>query len=257
MSYRSNKPEERDEEQDKEAADSSAGDKEQEEEDKDLSGKRRVFLFGRLENEVALPVIKRLLRFNDRDGETPIDLIINSAGGNGYNADAIIATIHSLSAPVNTICFGHALSGACEILASGTGMRRAYEFATLMFHQTLWEADGDITNLEIQAKQGLKFRDAQIDLLARCSGQDKRQIRQDIERDHYMTAKEALAYGLIDEIVSHKSVRLSDRKRAASASTENGKASPVKSAARSVKKTTASTSRSRKTARAKRGYKAG
>src|SRR6185437_5156041 len=111
----------------------------------------------------ALPVIKRLLKLNDRNQTEPIDLIINSAGGNGYNADAIIATMYSIQAPVNTICHGHALSGACEILASGTGHRSSYEFATLMFHQTLWEADGDITNLEIQAKQGQKFREAQIE----------------------------------------------------------------------------------------------
>jgi len=168
---------------------------------------RRVFLFGRLENEVTLPVIKRILKLSDRNPNKPIDLIINSAGGNGYNADAIIATIHSIKAPVNTICYGHALSGACEILASGTGTRSAYEFATLMFHQTLWEADGDITNLEIQAKQGQKFREAQIELLSRCTGQDKKVLRKDIERDHYMSSEEALEYGIIDEIIHHDKTR--------------------------------------------------
>lgn len=179
---------------------------ESEEEDKDYSN-RRVYLFGRLENEVALPVIKRILKLNDRDQKTPIDLIINSAGGNGYNADAIIATMYSINAPVNTICYGHALSGACEILASGTGRRYSYEFATLMFHQTLWEADGDITNLEIQARQGQKFRDAQIQLLTRCTGQDPKRIRKDIERDYYMSAAEALEYGIIDEIISHNKTK--------------------------------------------------
>ena len=170
------------------------------------AGGRRVFLFGRLENEVALPVIKRLLKLNDRNKTEPIDLIINSAGGNGYNADAIIATIYTIEAPVNTICYGHALSGACEILASGTNVRASYEFATLMFHQTLWEADGDITNLEIQARQGQKFREAQIELLSRCTGQDRKQIRKDIERDHYMSAQEALEYGIIDKIIRHDRV---------------------------------------------------
>jgi len=166
---------------------------------------RRVYLFGRLENEIAMPVIARLLKLNDRDSKRPIDLYINSAGGNGYNADAIIAVMHSISAPVNTICLGHALSGACEILASATGKRQAYEFSTLMFHQTLWEADGDITNLEIQAHQGQRFREAQIELLHRCTGKTKDTIRTDIERDHYMSAGEALRYGLIDEIIPHTS----------------------------------------------------
>lgn len=165
---------------------------------------RRIFLFGRLENEVALPVIKKLLKMNDADKTRPIDLLINSAGGNGYNADAIIGVIHSIEAPVNTICLGHALSGACEILAAGTGKRSAYEFSTIMFHQTLWEADGDITNLEIQAKQGQKFREAQIELLHRCTKKDKKILRHDIERDYYLSAKEALDYGIIDQIIRHQ-----------------------------------------------------
>lgn len=164
---------------------------------------RRVMLFGRMENDICMPAVKRILRLNDRDPQTPIDLLINSSGGNGYNADAIIAVMYQISAPVNTICLGHALSGACEILASGTGKRSAYEFATLMFHQTIWEADGDITNLEIQAKQGQKFREAQIELLHRCTGRDKKQLRGDIERDFYLSAQEALNYGIIDEIIHH------------------------------------------------------
>ena len=166
-----------------------------------LSTARDIFVFGRLENEVALPTIKKLLKFNERDQKTPINLYINSSGGNGYNADGIIAVMHSIEAKVNTICLGHALSGACEILAAGTGNRSAYEFATLMFHQTLWEAEGDITNLEIQAVQGRRFREAQIELLHRASGQSKDVIRKDIERDFYLTADEALNYGLLDSII--------------------------------------------------------
>lgn len=166
---------------------------------------RRVYILGRLENEVVEPTIAKLLKLNDRDPRTPIDLYINSSGGNGYNADAVIGVMHSITAPVNTIALGHALSGACEILASGTGIRSAYEFATLMFHQTLWEADGDITNLEIQAAQGQKFREAQIELLHRCTGQEKKRIRSDIERDHYLSAEEALEYGIIDQVIDHKS----------------------------------------------------
>ncbi len=74
---------------------------------------RNVYVFGRLENEVALPVIRRLLKLNERDKKAPINTYINSSGGNGYNADCIIALMHSIEAPVNTICLGHALSGAC------------------------------------------------------------------------------------------------------------------------------------------------
>lgn len=176
-------------------------------EEKDAT--RNIFLFGRLENEVTLPTIKKLLRLNERDQHSSINLYINSAGGNGYNADAIIAVMNQIDAPVNTICLGHALSGACEILASGTGERLSYEFATLMFHQTLWEADGDITNLEIQAAQGLRFREAQIELLHRCTGKEKDRVRKDIERDHYMSAQEALEYGIIDKVIKHERKKVS------------------------------------------------
>jgi len=165
---------------------------------------RSIFLFGRLENDVVLPAVKRLLKL-DKASDEPINLYINSSGGNGYNADAVIAVMQSIQSTVNTICLGHALSGACEILASGTGTRGAYEFATLMFHQTLWEADGDITNLEIQAAQGLRFREAQIELLHRCTGKDKAIIRKDIERDFYLSAADALNYGIIDYIIPHRS----------------------------------------------------
>lgn len=212
---------------------------------------RDVYVFGRLENEVAMPVIRRLLRLTERDSKTPINLYINSAGGNGYNADAIIAIMHSIPPKVNTICLGHALSGACEILASGTGERSAYEFSTLMFHQTIWEAEGDITSLEIQALQGQRFRQAQIELLHRCTGQDRERIRRDIERDYYLSAAEALDYGIIDKVIKHQSRIPSPRLTLASSNAPKPKAATKSAtqrrqaagrAASTAKKTTRSTS---------------
>lgn len=165
---------------------------------------RNVYVFGRLENEVTIPVIRRLLRLAELDAHAPITLYVNSSGGNGYNADAIIAIMNSIKPKVNTVCLGHALSGACEILAAGTGERSAYEYSTLMFHQTIWEAEGDITNLEIQAAQGQRFRNAQIELLHKCTGVNKEKLRKDIERDYYMSAQDALEYGIIDKLIRHK-----------------------------------------------------
>lgn len=191
---------------------------------------RNVYVFGRLENEVALPVIRRMLKLNERDKKAPINMYINSSGGNGYNADCIIALMHSIEAPVNTICLGHALSGACEILASGTGERSAYEFATLMFHQTLWEAEGDITNLEIQAVQGRRFREAQIEVLHRCTAQPKDKLRKDIERDFYVSAREALEYNLIDSLIEHKGTTAGNKNRAGK-KPESAKVKSVKAAA--------------------------
>lgn len=206
-----------------------------EKEENDALANRDVYVFGRLENEVAMPVIRRLLRLAERDAHEPIDLYLNSSGGNGYNADAIIAIMHSISPKVNTICLGHALSGACEILASGTGERKAYEFSTLMFHQTIWEAEGDITNLEIQAAQGKKFRDAQIELLHRCTRQDRERIRKDIERDFYLSPEEAVEYGIIDSVIRHKPRK--PRPKLTLASNNSGRR-PVPKTSRTAKKTT-------------------
>lgn len=211
---------------------------------------RDVYVFGRLENEVAMPVIRRLLRLTERDAKKPINLYINSSGGNGYNADAIIAIMHSISPKVNTICLGHALSGACEILASGTGDRSAYEFSTLMFHQTIWEAEGDITSLEIQAKQGERFRNAQIELLHRCTGKSKEILRKDIERDHYLSAQEALEYGLIDKMIKHRSRVPSPRLTIASS---NPKSSPAAAKPGAQRRSTKVASATAKTAAKKPG----
>lgn len=216
---------------------------------------RDTFVFGRLENEVALPVIRRILKLNQSNPDKPINLYINSSGGNGYNADAIIAVMSQIEAKVNTICLGHALSGACEILAAGTGERSAYEFATLMFHQTLWEADGDITNLEIQAAQGQRFRNAQIEVLHRCTGQSRERLRKDIERDHYMTSREALEYGLIDRVIAHKKKgKASSNNGSSASSTATGLDALRESASKAVKgqKLAPALAVKKKTARAKK-----
>lgn len=198
---------------------------------------RNVYVFGRLENEVTIPVIRRLLRLAELDAHAPITLYVNSSGGNGYNADAIIAIMNSIKPKVNTVCLGHALSGACEILAAGTGERSAYEYSTLMFHQTIWEAEGDITNLEIQAAQGQRFRNAQIELLHKCTGVNKEKLRKDIERDYYMSAQDALEYGIIDKLIRHKGRTHKPKLTIASDTTTSAK-KPVEK--RVQKRTTAS-----------------
>lgn len=222
---------------------SKASEKEQKEKEKEKNeeidkASRVVYIFGRLDNDVAVPVIRRLLRLADRDPKKPIDLYINSSGGNGYNADAIIAVMHSIEPKVNTICLGHALSGACEILASGTGSREAYEFSTLMFHQTIWEAEGDITNLEIQAEQGRRFREAQVELLHRCTGQSRERLRTDIERDHYMNPDEAVKYGIIDKVIKHRSNK--PKNKPAHAGRKTAGTSARKAVSKTVKSSTSS-----------------
>jgi Arc/MetJ-type ribon-helix-helix transcriptional regulator len=124
-----------------------------------------------------------------------------------------------------------------------------------MFHQTLWEADGDITNLEIQAAQGQRFREAQVELLRRCTGQSKDKIRKDIERDYYMSADEALRYGIIDKVIYHTSAARRDTTRGGIGAAAAGK--PAAKAAGADKPVKSSGSPGRRTASRAQATKSG
>lgn len=162
---------------------------------------RIIFLSGEINNDVADVVVAQLLFLEAEDPEKDIMLYINSPGGLVTAGMAIYDTMNYIKAPVSTIVIGMAASMAAVLLAAGTkGKRVALPNAEIMIHQPLGGAQGQATDIAIQAEQILKSKKKINRILADCTGKSEEQIAADVERDHYLSADEALEYGLIDNI---------------------------------------------------------
>ena len=165
-----------------------------------LFDQRIVFLKGPLEDENGDQLVAQLLAL-DADSEDDITLYVNSPGGIITGMFALYDTIQLLSSKVNTRCIGLAASAAAFLLSTGTGTRAATENARIMIHQPLGGARGTAKDIEIQAKNIVWMRERINQIMADRTGQSVDQIRQDTDRDYWMTAAEAVEYGLIDEVV--------------------------------------------------------
>ena len=162
---------------------------------------RIIFLSGEINNDVADVVVAQLLFLEAEDPDKDIMLYINSPGGLVTAGMAIYDTMNYIKAPVSTIVTGMAASMAAVLLAAGTkGKRVALPNAEIMIHQPLGGAQGQATDIAIQAEQILKSKKKINRILADCTGKSEEQIAADVERDHYLSADEALEYGLIDNI---------------------------------------------------------
>ena len=162
---------------------------------------RIIFLSGEINNDVADVVVAQLLFLEAEDPDKDIMLYINSPGGLVTAGMAIYDTMNYIKAPVSTIVIGMAASMAAVLLAAGTkGKRVALPNAEIMIHQPLGGAQGQATDIAIQAEQILKSKKKINRILADCTGKSEEQIVADVERDHYLSADEALEYGLIDNI---------------------------------------------------------
>lgn len=162
---------------------------------------RIIFLSGEINNDVADVVVAQLLFLEAEDPDKDIMLYINSPGGLVTSGMAIYDTMNYIKAPVSTIVIGMAASMAAVLLAAGTkGKRVALPNAEIMIHQPLGGAQGQATDIAIQAEQILKSKKKINRILADCTGKSEEQIAADVERDHYLSADEALEYGLIDNI---------------------------------------------------------
>ena len=162
---------------------------------------RIIFLSGEINNDVADVVVAQLLFLEAEDPDKDIQLYINSPGGLVTAGMAIYDTMNYIKAPVSTIVIGMAASMAAVLLAAGTkGKRVALPNAEIMIHQPLGGAQGQATDIAIQAEQILKSKKKINRILADCTGKSEEQIAADVERDHYLSADEALEYGLIDNI---------------------------------------------------------
>ena len=163
---------------------------------------RIVFLGTEVENGVANSIIAQLLFLESEDPEKDIHLYINSPGGSVTAGLAIYDTMRYIKSPVSTICVGLAASMAAVLLSSGAkGKRLALPNAEIMIHQPSGGTRGQATDIEIHARNILKTRERLNRILAAQTGRDIEDVARDTERDNFMTAEEALQYGLIDRII--------------------------------------------------------
>ena len=166
---------------------------------------RIIFLGSEVEDGVANSIVAQLLFLESEDPDKDIHLYINSPGGSVTAGLAIYDTMQYIKSPVSTICVGLAASMAAVLLAGGAkGKRLALPNAEMMIHQPLGGAQGQASDIEIRARNILKTKDRMNRILAQHTGQDLEKVARDTDRDNYMTAEEALSYGLIDRVIESR-----------------------------------------------------
>ncbi len=164
---------------------------------------RIIFLGTPIDDRVANVIIAQLLYLESEDPDKDIALYINSPGGVITSGMAIYDTMNHVKSPVSTICIGQAASMGAFLLSSGEkGRRFALPHARIMVHQPLGGAQGQASDIEIQAKEILRLRDILNNILAKNTGQPLERIATDTDRDRYMTADDAKEYGLVDEVMA-------------------------------------------------------
>ncbi len=164
---------------------------------------RIVFVGGPIDDNVANVVVAQLLFLESEDPDKDIHLYINSPGGVVTAGLAIYDTMQYIRPDVSTICIGQAASmGSLLLTAGAKGKRYALPLARIMIHQPLGGAQGQSTDIQIQAKEILRLREVGNDILAKHTGQPREKLIADTERDNFMTAEEAKEYGLIDEVIT-------------------------------------------------------
>lgn len=162
---------------------------------------RIVYLRGPIEDTVADTLVAELMSL-DAESDKDVTLYINSPGGLVSGMFAVYDVMNLMRAKVNTVCVGMAASAAAFLLATGTGVRAATPNARIMFHQPLGGARGTNVDIQIQARQIVFLRERLYEILAERTGQPIERIRQDADRDFWLSADEAVEYGAIDEVRS-------------------------------------------------------
>lgn len=167
-----------------------------------LHKERIIMLSGQVNDDMASVITAQLLQLEAEDPGKDISIYINSPGGSVTAGMAIYDTMHFIKCDVSTICMGLAASMGAFLLAGGTkGKRFTLQNAEIMIHQPLGGAQGQATEIEITARHILKTKEKLNRIIAENTGKPYEQVCIDTDRDHWLDAKEALAYGLIDKIV--------------------------------------------------------
>ncbi len=165
---------------------------------------RIIFLGTPISDEIANAVMAQLLCLQQIDADRDIEIYINSPGGSFTALTAIYDTMRYIKPDVRTVCLGQAASAAAVILAAGTkGKRLALPNSRILIHQPATEGGyGQSSDIEIQAREILRIRSLMEDMLATDTGKSTEEVSHDIERDKYLTAEQALEYGIIDEVLT-------------------------------------------------------
>ena len=163
---------------------------------------RIVFLGTQVTDEIANLVIAQMLFLESEDPEKDIHFYINSPGGSVSAGLAIYDTMQYIRPPVSTLCLGQAASMGALLLGAGEkGKRFALPYSRIMIHQPLGGAQGQATDIDIQAREILRVREQLNNIIARHTGQSLKRVEKDTDRDFFMTAKQAVEYGIVDEVI--------------------------------------------------------
>ncbi len=170
-----------------------------------LLKERIIFLGTEINDDVSNLIIAQLLFLQSEDAEKDISIYINSPGGMVTSGMAIYDTMQFLKCPITTYCVGQAASMGAVLLCAGTkGKRFALPNARIMIHQPLGGSQGQATDIEIQTKEILRMKKRLNEILADHTGKPIKTIEKDTDRDFFMSAEEAVKYGLVDEVVTKK-----------------------------------------------------
>jgi len=179
--------------------------------------KDRIILLGtEIFDELANVIVAQMLFLESEDPDKDINLYINSPGGSVTAGMAIYDTMQYVRPAVSTICVGQAASmGAVLLLAGAKGKRQALPNARIMLHQPMGGAQGQATDIEIQAREILRMKGRLNEIIAKHTGQPLERVEKDSDRDYFMGAQEARAYGIVDEVVSvnRKSLKSAEERR--------------------------------------------
>ena len=170
-----------------------------------LLAERIIFLGTPIDDQIAKLVIAQLIHLESEDPDKDIHMYINSPGGSVYSGLAIYDTMQYVKPDVNTTCVGIAMSMGSLLLAGGAkGKRTALPNSRVLIHQ-VWGGDqGQASDIEIHARETIALKRKLEEIMATHTGQDVDKVRQDMDRDYFMTAEEATEYGIIDRVITHR-----------------------------------------------------
>jgi ATP-dependent Clp protease, protease subunit len=171
---------------------------------------RIVFMGGAVTDDVANLITAQLLFLESEDPEREINMYITSPGGSVTAGLAIYDTMQFVKPPVSTLCVGHAASMGALLLAAGAkGRRYALPHSRILIHQVSGGFEGQASDIEIHAREALRLREILNDILAHHTGQLAKKVEKDTDRDNFMSAAQAVEYGLIDEVIAGRPVKSS------------------------------------------------